>query len=336
MTGRGALNNLLKGQSEYFISDLRGMNLHPSSMFFLSKQKENRSSVMKGQFSYHNHYCGLSVHGGKITELQNLSHCFEIPPGLSFNFLFDGHICFALAGKKYQMGDSKQSKVSCSTIILSAPEILTKYMSKDMQICKLNLFVERSWLESRCNNHEEITQLSRLFQQHAFVTKWIPSKKIIALAKSLLVMQNKKGLIDNLQGESHIVELLALCLKGLTEHLQTTKNEGTTLVPDANKYQLKEKIDDCLKDGVSLDYIASALNMSVSTLQRKFKAAFDITVFDYVRQRRLEIAKTAMVIQGLSVGEAAYLAGYKYPSNFVTAFKKHFNLTPSEFIRSHI
>lgn len=329
------MDSLLKGQSKYFISDLHGMNIHPSSMFFLSKQKENRSEVMRGQFSYHNHYGGLSVHGGRITELQNLSQCFEIPSGLSFNFLFEGHIRFALAGKKYQMGNVQKSNMTCSSIILSRPEILTKHMSKGMQICKLNLFVERSWLENRCNNHEDFFQLSSLFQNHAFVTKWRPSKKIIALAKSLLVMQNKKGLIDILQGECHLVELLALCLKELTEHLNATKNEETTLVPDANKFQLKDKIDDFLKDGVSLEFIASKLNMSISSLQRKFKAAFGITVFDYIRQRRLEIAKTAMINQGLSVGEAAYLAGYKHPSNFVTAFKKRFSLTPSEFVRSH-
>lgn len=330
------MNNLLKGQSEYFISDLHSMNLHPSSMFFLSKKKENRSGVMKGQFSYHNHYGGLSVHGGRITELQDLSHCFEIPPGLSFNFLFEGNIYFALAGKKYQMGDSKKSKVSCSSIILSRPEILTKYMSQGSQICKLNLFVERSWLESRCNNHKDFSQLSHLFQQHALVTKWTPSKKTVALAKSLLLMQKQKGLVDNLQGECHVVELLSLCLKELTEHLKAIKTEEITLVPDTAQSQLKEKIDDCLKNGVSLDSIASTLNMSISTLQRKFKAAFGITVFDYVRQRRLEIAKVAMMSEGLSVGEAAYLAGYKHPSNFVTAFKKRFSLTPSEFVRSHV
>lgn len=60
-----------------------------------------------------------------------------------------------------------------------------------------------------------------------------------------------------------------------------------------------------------------------------------MTVIDYMRQRSLEGARSAMMQEGLSLGEAAYLAGYKYPSNFVTAFRKQFPITPSELMKSH-
>jgi AraC-like DNA-binding protein len=330
------LDVLPKWDSEYFVSDLRDMNLHVSSVFSPSEKEQNLSGVMKGQFIYHCHHGGLSIHGGRVTELQNLSNCFEVPSGLSFNFIFEGYIDFSIAGKKYRMGDLQESQsLTCSSIILSRSEILTKYMSEGMQLSKLNIFVERSWLESRCNNSEDFLQLSHLFQQHALVTNWIPSEKIVALARSLLVQKNSKDLLDKLQGEYQIVELLTLCLKALEEHLGTAVDKEELLIPSTTQYQLKEKIDHCLKDCVSLESIASALNMSVSTLQRKFKAGFGITVIEYVRQRRLEIVRAAMLNRGLSVGEAAYLAGYKYPSNFVTAFKKHFTVTPSEFIKSH-
>jgi AraC-like DNA-binding protein len=323
-------------QCEYFVSDLRGLDINAGANFFLPKKKENHSGVMKGEFVSRRHCGGLSLHGGEITELQNLSNCFELPSGISFTFLFEGAIDFALAGKKYRMSEMQEPHgLSCSSIILSDPEVLTKYMSKNRKICKLNLFVERSWLEARCNSREDTLQLSRLFQQHAVVTSWVPTKDMVALARSLLIQQNSESLIDKIQGECQAMELLALCINGLSEHLSTRTDDSISMPLGTIERQLKEKIDCCLTECFTLESIAAALSMSVSTLQRKFKAAFGVTVIDYVRQRRLGIVRSAMLDQGLSVGEAAYLAGYKYPSNFVAAFKKHYGVTPSEFTKSH-
>lgn len=333
----GNLNVLPKGQLEYFISDLRGMDINVGTKFFLPRKKENHSGVMKGEFVSRRHCGGLSLHGGEITELQNLSNCFELPSGISFTFLFEGAIDFALAGKKYRMSDMQEPHaLSCSSIILSHPEVLTKYMSKNRKICKLNLFVERQWLEARCSSPEDSLQLSKLFQQHGLVTRWVPAKGVVDLARSLLVQQDSGNLSDKIQGESQAMALLSLCLEGLGKHLNTSTAENLTPPSNTLGRQLKDKIDRCLNESYSLESIAVAMNMSVSTLQRKFKAAFGITVIDYVRQRRMDFVRSAMLNQGLTVGEAAYLAGYKYPSNFISAFKKHYGITPTEFIKSHL
>jgi AraC-like DNA-binding protein len=60
-----------------------------------------------------------------------------------------------------------------------------------------------------------------------------------------------------------------------------------------------------------------------------------MTVNEYVRLRRLDMAKTALMVEGLSIGEEAYIAGYNHSSNFIAAFKRQFAMTPSELLRSH-
>ena len=45
--------------------------------------------------------------------------------------------------------------------------------------------------------------------------------------------------------------------------------------------------------------------MSVSTLQRVFKASFGVTVVEHLRRRRLETARRALLSDGASVAEAA-------------------------------
>lgn len=43
-------------------------------------------------------------------------------------------------------------------------------------------------------------------------------------------------------------------------------------------------------------------------------------------------AKEALEQNGISIGEAAYLAGYNHPSNFISAFRKPFGHTPGELL----
>ncbi|MED5433037.1 MAG: helix-turn-helix transcriptional regulator, partial [Pseudomonadota bacterium] len=57
---------------------------------------------------------------------------------------------------------------------------------------------------------------------------------------------------------------------------------------------------------------------------------FQMTPAAYIRQRRLERAQDLLRRQQLSIGEAAYLAGYRHPSNFITAYKRAFGTTPGE------
>lgn len=81
-------------------------------------------------------------------------------------------------------------------------------------------------------------------------------------------------------------------------------------------------------DQFKLNQVASDMGMSVSNLQRVFRASYGQTIGEYIRQRRLEIARDAIVRERKSIGEAAYLAGYLHTSNFTNAFKRLFGVPP--------
>jgi AraC-like DNA-binding protein len=49
-----------------------------------------------------------------------------------------------------------------------------------------------------------------------------------------------------------------------------------------------------------------------------------------MRETRLQAARDAMDKDGLTIGQAAFLAGYSSPANFSTAFKRVFGISPSE------
>lgn len=87
-------------------------------------------------------------------------------------------------------------------------------------------------------------------------------------------------------------------------------------------------IDTHLDHLLSLADIATHAGLSVSTLQRQFKAHHHQTVAHYIRARKLDRARKALFHKEMSIGEAAFQAGYNHTSNFVTAYKRAFGVTP--------
>lgn len=78
----------------------------------------------------------------------------------------------------------------------------------------------------------------------------------------------------------------------------------------------------------SLHALARLACMSVSTLGLKFAQAYGCSVFQYLRKRRLELAREQLQ-QGISVAQAAASAGYRHPASFSAAFRAHFGHSPT-------
>lgn len=79
----------------------------------------------------------------------------------------------------------------------------------------------------------------------------------------------------------------------------------------------------------TLEQLAQRAAMSSSGLRAKFRATYGVSVFDYLRQCRLELGRRYLE-QDYSVQQAAHGCGYRYASNFATAFRRHFSVSPRE------
>ncbi|WP_203141546.1 helix-turn-helix transcriptional regulator [Marinobacter mangrovi] len=77
----------------------------------------------------------------------------------------------------------------------------------------------------------------------------------------------------------------------------------------------------------TLEGLAQHAAMSASSLRSKFRATYGVSVFDYLRQCRLELGKRYLE-QGYSVQQAAHRAGYRHATNFATAFRRVFGVSP--------
>ncbi|MDO5691074.1 MAG: helix-turn-helix transcriptional regulator [Pseudomonadota bacterium] len=80
----------------------------------------------------------------------------------------------------------------------------------------------------------------------------------------------------------------------------------------------------------ALDEVAQRAGMHGSTMQRQFRAAFGVSIGDFMRESRLQRARLTLESEAISVKEAAALAGYGSAANFATAYKRRFGLTPKQ------
>ena len=80
----------------------------------------------------------------------------------------------------------------------------------------------------------------------------------------------------------------------------------------------------------TLTSLARAVAVSPSSLKAKFPMVFGTTVVAFLRDLRLDIARSALQHGRWSIAEAAYAVGYNHPSNFSTAFKRKFGHSPQQ------
>ncbi len=319
------------------VSELNRLSEKTGSLHRVRAAQPN-ADVMEGRFFYQELSDGIAIHGADVRELQDLENSIELKPGVSFNLVFSGCIEFSIGGQRFQIANHKGG-AECSALLMSRPEVMTRTLSEGRKVRKLNVSVSYEWLRHRARNSRQFSDFDRIFQSSPQVMSWRADDAQVQLAKKLMAIdwQREFDLEHQLRVESMTMNLVGTCLESLLSNIRMQNHtvEAVRAESAGLEWRLKQVIDQRLQEDCSLAVLAKALNTSVSTLQRQAKSALGMTVIEYVRLRRLDLAKRALAVEGLSIGEAAYLAGYSHVSNFQLAFKRQYGLTPSELKRAH-
>ncbi|MFD2180097.1 AraC family transcriptional regulator [Veronia pacifica] len=96
--------------------------------------------------------------------------------------------------------------------------------------------------------------------------------------------------------------------------------------------EVKQVIDNHYHDpSFSTFYLATLLSTSERTLQRKFRAHFQMSVKEYINVTRLEKARK-MLLNNVRVTDVALKCGFNEASYFSQRFKQQFGLSPTVYI----
>ncbi|QUJ69574.1 helix-turn-helix transcriptional regulator (plasmid) [Photobacterium sp. GJ3] len=295
-----------------------------------SDNRQQNETLLEGTFHYSQFRNGLIVQAGTFYEIAQADVLAKAGPCVCVTLLLSGCIGFGYDGQDHLLDASKGAKAMA--VNLARECAFRRHIeTSQTKIRKVNLLLRPEWFEK---SHLQLPESVRQYlQTHLATWCWEPDSQQLAWCEEMLVAETiADPWVRELMLESRAqLIMLDLCRQLAACAPETFGCEAQSLlrVPDSLS-GVVAYLESNLHHDIRLQEVATATAMSVSVLQRRFKQELGFTVLDYVRNRRLEKARELMRQENLSVCEAAYFCRYNHPSNFITAFKRKFGMTPGE------
>ena len=123
---------------------------------------------------------------------------------------------------------------------------------------------------------------------------------------------------------SHFWSLIAALTKG--KLLKKDENTAETYVSNAKNY-----IRSNVHKRITVSEIAHFLNIDRSHLARIFKSICGISTQQFIISLKMETASQSLKKSSMTIKEVAGSVGYDNQMEFSKLFKKHFNMTPTQW-----
>ena len=148
------------------------------------------------------------------------------------------------------------------------------------------------------------------------------------LGKLDVCLSGERDTINRLLVESCVLELLSINLERLLYDGGAKAASGLSRTEvDSLKYA-REILLNRLDSPPTLFELSRLVNMNDCKLKKTFKLLFGKTVYEYVREQRLEKAYYLLDSGVCNVSEAAFSVGYTNLSHFSEAFQQKYGVLP--------
>lgn len=175
---------------------------------------------------------------------------------------------------------------------------------------------------------EGVRSLQRLIEGGVSVRSFSYCPNLIELAHQTL-HHHYDGALADLFLEGCVLSLVAeigklVSAKG--EHAQDRALSGKQY--ERVRYT-REVLDRAIATPPRMRDLAQQIGINATTLQTEFRLAYGVTVFGYVREQRLQLARALLRTQDLAVSQIAYRVGFSNAAAFATAYRRRFGHPPS-------
>ena len=316
-------------------------NDQPGNMRQLEEFISNDTDKIQGRIGFIELNSGIHLHFSDVTELVDERSESMSEACLTISLLLEGQVKFYMNEQPYYLGanDNHESPVAIGKIwSTTKPVRFARNFKKGRKVKKIIINIDKNWLaemglaETLSNGASHLDKsLFEFACSHLNYKDWKPSKQAIKAAEEIINPPHDAKCMQKMTRECRAIELVTLAFEQFTPPTPVILKQKTDTKPNCRLIKVLNFIEDNLNEELTLEEIAKNVGFSVSSLQRHFKSTYSTTVVEYIRNRKLELAKEAMVYEGASVTEACFIAGYSNPSSFSTAFKRAFGQCPKTY-----
>ncbi|MDN9010669.1 AraC family transcriptional regulator [Brevibacillus laterosporus] len=278
------------------------------------------SHLGKGHFSCIQLRDGMELHMSDMILYENLSFDVGIRyPHLELAFTLDGGGYFSVDGQNKEIVTEAGSAqlVYLHDIRFHAEQI------KERPIVHMELRMDARLWGSLFPNIMPGNNQSFLYLQDM-----IRPKMQVLLQQ--LRNCSYSGSAKRLYMEGKTLELLALFIYEM--EMGQVKGRSSLKKDDIDPiYLARDILVKMLGQPPSLLALSKLIQLNDYKLKIGFKEVFGMTVFEFVRQQRMEKARMLLENNKISVSEASSLVGYHNFSHFASLFRKTYGVNPSEY-----
>lgn len=271
----------------------------------------------------------LRIHTNDTLEGKTAHEQFLIPPQVNMALMLEGDLDAAVNGQPLYM--TSQNGPAGYLWINRQSANLDRWIRSGQRVRKVAISLPWAQFAQLTGDGDIFQHFGR---QELVILRWQPNAQALRFAEDILSSEPEAMLLGKLNNG-----LAALGL--LYQALEQNKSIPHQAIPiklntrDVKRaWQLRDYVLEHIHNVLTVDILAKKTGMSISTLQRVFKNTYGATVMDFIRTRRLELARLAILEHGLTAGQAAHDAGYSSVANFSTAFQRKFGYPPSACIRN--
>jgi AraC-like DNA-binding protein len=156
----------------------------------------------------------------------------------------------------------------------------------------------------------------------------------MAIVLNQLINYNLNHSIKNLYFKGKAYEILSLYFN---RNEESNVEQCPFLVDETNVTKLRKAKDIIISqmaEPPSLQELADTIGLSLKKLKEGFKQVYGDTVFGFLVDYKMEVARKMLESGDNNVNEVGLKVGYSTSSHFIAAFKKKYGTTPKKYISS--
>jgi len=159
---------------------------------------------------------------------------------------------------------------------------------------------------------------------------------VLPMTASMLVSANRifqnsyGGRAGRLMLESGALELISHVVAGLDGSKFRSRSHGRY---DIQIRQVCHLLSENMDSPPSLVEISRIVGMSESLLTREFRKIHGVSIFEYLRIKRLDKARELLGSGVMNATDVAYALGFSSPGHFSRLFSRRFHVNPGEYRR---
>ena len=134
--------------------------------------------------------------------------------------------------------------------------------------------------------------------------------------------------LDNARTEDKVEEIHDNMILDYTKRMNSNlRNEQLS----SHVIKAKNYIYAHLSERITIKKLAEYVGISTSLLSKKFSQETGQSMSDFIRDKKIEMAKDLLINTNMSILEVAYHFSFSSQSHFIQAFKKSTGFTPKQY-----